>query len=249
MRRPCQHHSPRSGPAVLLFCPPAAIQSHLTMEGCLWSPTCQSISSGNKANCLPGLAVFSEFLHSSALTSCFICLGRLVGLLTRSWVCQMKPNSVNIVSLHNVPPLSFVNCANCLSLSATFHDGSEKTGSFMSFFFLLLTLGKVGRTKLFTLFHIHTLPHTLELCAELLKLAHGHFVRTPPELFFIPVAPCCIQHSWRYLPRGEGSRHVTKNKILLHLSGIKNPLMFANTTQKLHWLLRYTTHCLPKQIK
>lgn len=64
-----------------------SIQSHLTLEGRLWSLACQSISLGNKANCLLGSAGFFEFLHSSLLASRFICSGYLVGLLTPSGVC------------------------------------------------------------------------------------------------------------------------------------------------------------------
>lgn len=86
----------------LMLCPLTAIQSHLTVESCLWSLKCQSISLGNKANCFLGPTVFFEFLHSLPLCFCFIYLDCLIRIWKHSWVCQTKTN--NVLSLHNVPP-------------------------------------------------------------------------------------------------------------------------------------------------
>lgn len=116
--------------AVSSRCPLAAIQSHLTLVGCLWSLACQSISLGNKANRLPGPSVFLEFLHSLPLASCFICLGYLVRLLTHSWVCQMKVHNKYVLSVTAYSSSSFLKCPNCLSLPGSFHDGSKNTGMF-----------------------------------------------------------------------------------------------------------------------
>lgn len=46
-------------------CPLGSIQSHLALEGCLWSLACQSISLGNKANSLRGPRVLP------GIPSCF----------------------------------------------------------------------------------------------------------------------------------------------------------------------------------
>lgn len=80
-------------------CPLGSIQSHLTLEGCLWSLACQSISLGNKANCLRGPTVFLEFLHSLVLASCFICLGYLVRPLTSS--CRLSNEGRQEIPLVN----------------------------------------------------------------------------------------------------------------------------------------------------
>lgn len=111
-------------------CPLTAIQNHLTLEGCLWSLACQSISLGNKANCPFGPTVFLAFLHSLPLASCFICLSYLVRLWPIVEFVRWRKTintSCRLLSLHNVPPLF---CSNCLSLSGTFHNGSRNTGRF-----------------------------------------------------------------------------------------------------------------------
>lgn len=85
-------------------CSLTSIQSHLTLDDCLWSLACQHISLGNKANCPLGLNVFLEFLHSLARASFFICLDHLLWLLTSRRVCRMKPNIINLLTyMHNVP--------------------------------------------------------------------------------------------------------------------------------------------------
>lgn len=72
------------------FCPLAAIQSHLMLEGCLWSLECLNISLGNKANCLLGpTSLWNSFILYS---SCFLTLAHPVRLLTHSWVFKMKVN-------------------------------------------------------------------------------------------------------------------------------------------------------------
>lgn len=90
--------------------PLAAIQSHLTLEGRLWSLACLSISLGNKTNCLLGPTVFLEFLRSVPLSPLvFICLGLfcqhfwpIIELVRWSWTINF---SGQLLSLHNVPPL------------------------------------------------------------------------------------------------------------------------------------------------
>lgn len=106
------------------------------LESCLWSLACQSISLGNKANCLLLPTVFLEFLHSLPLASCFICLGHLVRLLTHSWVCQMKVDKK--IPLVNFCVYcvytSFADNSYCLCLPGIFHDGSKGNWMFYALY-------------------------------------------------------------------------------------------------------------------
>lgn len=71
-------------------CPLDSIQSHLALEGCLWSLACQCILCGNKANCLHGPTVPScnSFILWFSDLVLFVCI--LWGLWTLSELVQWR---------------------------------------------------------------------------------------------------------------------------------------------------------------
>lgn len=71
-------------------CPLSSIQSHLALEGCLWSLACQCILWGNKANCLRGPAVpsWNSFILWFSALVLFVCI--LWGLWTFSEFVQWR---------------------------------------------------------------------------------------------------------------------------------------------------------------